>query len=394
MSPRTLFLSLLSSVVFSASLSASSPRERLVSRITKACKRASSALIDRQNKDGGYGPLVDGKSDVGITALVVWALAEAPPKYREWDGPYISAAVEYILKHQKEDGGIHDGDLWNYKTCLSIMALSSVNGEKYRDQIKKAVEFVKRMQASEESSVPFDRKRHVHYGGWGYGSTRRTDLSNTQFALEALSTGGVAPDDPVFLRARIFLSRCQNSCKTNDAITEGMIPGWGTNDDGGFMYSPAHSQLPPRKLQDGSLAYSSYGSMTYAGIKSFIYAKMDRNDERVKKAYKWICTHYTVEENPGMATEKDPERGKQGLYYYYRTMAKALLIWGEPEVPTPKGKRRWAVDLGEKLLSLQRKDGLWVNDADRWWEGIPEICTSYALLALSDVLESLEAGRN
>jgi len=359
-------------------------------RIISACKRAGNALIDRQNKDGGYGPLINGKSDVGITALVVWALATAPPKYREWDGPYISAAVDYLLKHQKPDGGIHDGDLWNYKTCVSIMALSAVNEKKYAKQIKKASEFVKDLQLCEESPLPYRKDRHVSYGGWGYGSTRRADLSNTQFALEALHTAGVSEEDPVYKRAIVFLSRCQNSCDTNDAITEGLIPLFGTNDDGGFMYRPGQSQVPPRKLQDGTLLHSSYGSMTYAGIKSFIYAKMDRNDPRVKKAYAWICKNYTVDENPGMATPEDPERGKQGLYYYYRTMAKALLLWGEPEVPTPKGKRRWAVDLGLKLLSLQREDGLWVNEADRWWEGIPEVATSYALLTLSDVLEALK----
>jgi len=384
----------ITAVVLSVVLAAPGPvptdDAALKAEIVKACKRAGNALIDRQNKDGGYGPQVNGKSDVGITALVVWALATAPPRYREWHGPYISAAVDYLLKHQKPDGGIHDGDLWNYKTSISIMALSAVDAKKYAEQIKKAAQFVKKLQLCEESPVPYSKDRHVDYGGWGYGSTRRADLSNTQFALEALRTAGVPQDDPVYKRALVFLSRCQNSCDTNDAITEGLIPLFGTNDDGGFMYRPGQSQAAPRRLQDGTLLHSSYGSMTYAGIKSFIYTQLDRNDPRLKKAYSWICEHYTLEENPGMAVPGDPDSGKQGLYYYYRTMAKALLLWGEPEVPTPKGKRRWAVDLGLKLLSLQRPDGLWVNTADRWWESIPEVTTSYVLLTLADVLEALE----
>ena len=293
---------------------AAAAEAKLRAGIDGALKRATNALIDRQNPDGGYGPLVDGKSDLGITALVLWALAASPLEYREYDGPYISAAVDYLLTHQKEDGGIHDGSLWNYKTCIGIMALAAADAKKYAGQIAAATAFVKKLQLSEESPVPYDQKRHANYGGWGYGSTRRADLSNTQFAVEALATGGVAGDDPVFRRALVFLGRTQNSCDTNDAITDGLIPLFGTNDDGGFMYRPGQGQLAPRKLQDGALLHSSYGSMTYAGVKSLVYAHLDRNDPRVRKAYAWLCQNYTVEENPGMATKEDTGRSREGLY--------------------------------------------------------------------------------
>ena len=65
---------------------------------------------------------------------------------------------------------------------------------------------------------------------------------------------------------------------------------------------------------DGGLR--SYGSMTYAGLKSMIYCGAGPEDPRVKAATKWIKDHYTLAENPGM--------GQQGLYYYYQTMSKAL----------------------------------------------------------------------
>lgn len=362
---------------------------RLLKRISDAGKKAANALIDSQNPDGGYGPRMDGRSDIGVTALAVWALALSPSRYREWDGPFISAAVDYLLAHQKEDGGVHDGTLWNYNTSIAIMALTAVNAEKYAPQIAKAAAFVKGLQLTENSPAPYDPARHVSAYGWGYGSTRRADLSNTNIALEALATAGVSKDDPLWVRSRLFLSRCQNSCTTNDAIFDGLIPQWGTNDDGGFMYTPGASQLPPTRLQDGTNHYSSYGSMTYAGIKSFIYAQMDREDERIQNAYRWICRNWSVDMNVGLATDRNPELGAQGLFYYYRTLAKALLLWDEPEIPTPQGPRRWAVELGEKLVSLQRPDGTWVNTADRWWEGMPAISTSYAILALNDVAEAI-----
>ena len=74
-----------------------------------------------------------------------------------------------------------------------------------------------------------------------------------------------------------------------------------------------------RKSDDGQVALRSYGSMSYAGLLSFIYAEMDKNDERVMAVRSWLNDNYTVKENPGM--------GPQGLFYYYHTMAKALSLF-------------------------------------------------------------------
>ena len=47
----------------------------------------------------------------------------------------------------------------------------------------------------------------------------------------------------------------------------------------------------------------SYASMTYAGLLSFIYVNVDKNDDRVKSAVQWIAKHFTVEENYGMGAQ-------------------------------------------------------------------------------------------
>ncbi|MCH7925963.1 MAG: hypothetical protein IIC51_10560 [Planctomycetes bacterium] len=44
------------------------------------------------------------------------------------------------------------------------------------------------------------------------------------------------------------------------------------------------------------------------------------------------------------------------------------------------------------LVSLQRDDGSWVNDADRWYEGNPQLVTAYALLALQTALSGPQEG--
>ena len=73
--------------------------------------------------------------------------------------------------------------------------------------------------------------------------------------------------------------------------------------------------------------------MSYAGLLSFIYAEMDKKDQRLQAVLSWLNENYRVDENPGM--------GQQGLYYYYHTMAKALSLSGIDEIIDDTGKKRY-----------------------------------------------------
>ena len=80
-----------------------------------------------------------------------------------------------------------------------------------------------------------------------------------------------------------------------------------------FLYTPAAGgNSAADKTPNGGLR--SYASMTYAGLKSMIYAGVGPDDPRVKAASKWCQMHYGLDENPGL--------GKAGQYYYYQTFAK------------------------------------------------------------------------
>ncbi len=80
--------------------------------------------------------------------------------------------------------------------------------------------------------------------------------------------------------------------------------------------------------------------MTYAGLKSMIYAGLTSKDPRVKAAFEWIQRHYTVETNPGL--------GQQGLYYYYHTFAKALSVLKLDTLEDSSGKQHdWRSELTE-----------------------------------------------
>ena len=170
--------------------------------------------------------------------------------------------------------------------------------------------------------------------------------------------------------ALLFISRCQNlETEHNNTPFAAKV------NDGGFYYTPAAggtSQAGP--TPNGGLR--SYGSMTYAGLKSMIYAGLTSEDPRVKAAFNWIQKFYTIDENPGM--------GQQGLYYYYHTFAKALDVLEVDHLVDANGVRHdWREQLVEKLAELQLSNGGWVNKAERWYEGDPNLATCYALLALS-----------
>ena len=262
---------------------------------------------------------------------------------------------------QQANGAIYDISkqpaLPNYNTAISVMALSSTaNPKKYEKVINKAQGFLKSLQIQDEDSV--------YYGGIGYGSRESVhDLSNLNLAIQALKESG-SDDDEVWNKAIKFLERTQNRSESNDQP-------WSGN-DGGFIYTPDGES---KAGTDEAGSPRSYASMTYAGLLSFIYAKVDKNDDRVKSAVQWIEKHFTVEENYGM--------GAQGLYYNYHTMAKALRLYGKETLVDAKGvSHDWYQELAEKLIQVQKSNGSWMNENSRWMEALPVLATSYAILSL------------
>ncbi len=335
---------------YSAAHAAGEIDKKLKDEIKASIDRGLKWLRDQQEADGSYA------HHPGITALVASAFMRSPRQYTEEDGPFMKKAMKYLTSLAKPDGAIYDKDLPNYNTSVALMALSEAGNPAYDEIIKNAQNYLMVLQADEgEGYTPDDKM----YGGIGYGGDLRPDMSNLVYALGALKESGVPRDAEVWEKAIKFIERCQNRSESNDQAWAG--------DDGGFVYYPGYSMAGGTR---------SYGTMTYNGVLSFIYANVDKNDDRVQAAVRWLKDNYTLEENPPI--------GAQGLYYYYHTMSKALTTYGEPVITDSKGvEHNWYEELARKILSLQRPEGNWVNEEDRWMESMPILATSYAILALS-----------
>ena len=329
----------------------------------KMIEKAVSYLRDvGQAPDGSFSS----KTGPGVTGLVVAGLLSVDIAV---DNPLVAKSLKFLESTRQDNGGLYapKSTHANYETCLAIMAFSKANQNgKYTELIKGAELFVKKEQWDEGEGLKSD---DVEYGGAGYGSKSRPDLSNTAFLIDALRSAGVSEEDEAIQRALVFVSRCQNlESAYNRTEFASKI------NDGGFYYTPAAGgDSMAGKTENGGLR--SYASMTYAGLKSMIFAGVDREDFRVKAAKRFLYDNYSVSTNPGM--------GSSGLYYYQHTMAKALDALGEKEFKTKDGLRDWKSELLGQLEAAQQPNGSWTNPDARWMEGDPNLVSGYVLLTLA-----------
>lgn len=339
--------------------------------VGKTVSRAESYLRSVQGEDGSFSPYVG----PAVTALVATGLMR---NGRTPIDPLVGDSLDYLLGFVQEDGGIYgEGSMYrNYETCVAIQCLRVASDfpgadPKYSVPLAGAERFIKGLQWDEEEGHDSSSPSH---GGAGYGRHRRPDLSNTSYLVDALKSLGRDGNDPAMQRALAFVSRAQNlETEHNNTAFAAKV------NDGGFYYTPAAGgSSQAGETDEGGLR--SYGSMTYAGLKSMIYAGVGPDDARVLAATQWIERHYSLDENPGMR----PGMEKAGLYYYYHTFAKALAATGEPAVVDADGvEHNWRAELVAKLAAEQGADGSWINTNEKWLEADPNLATAYALLALS-----------
>lgn len=311
------------------------------------------------------------KAGPGVTALVVTAMLRNKVPL---SNPSLAKGLKALEGFVKPDGGVYgNGRLMNYETCVSVLAFAEANkvaGDgRYDEILAKAKTFLTSLQYGEAAG---ESATDPNFGGVGYAGKGRPDLSNTTYLLEALHSLDTSSSDPAIQRALVFVSRCQNlKSEHNDNELAAKV------NDGGFFYTiPTEKEVESIDKNSAMGGLRSYGSMTYSGFKSMIYAGLSKEDTRVKAAQSWIAKHYSVTENPGM--------GKAGLYYYYHTFGAALNASGLKSLTTSDGvDRNWKQELIKQLGSTQQSDGSWQNENRQWFEDDKNLATAFALLSLA-----------
>ncbi|MBL8725228.1 MAG: hypothetical protein JNK49_14360 [Planctomycetes bacterium] len=374
-------------------------QEPAAAAFSPAQQKGFEFLIGKQ-KDGVFSVQV-GKDKViphpGFTALALLALQTKPKALRSAaEQATIDQGLRWLCSLQAEDGTIGQ-EQPNYITCAAVAALARWHDPSAKPVLQKAQKAILGFQNLERSGyTPAD----PDYGSIGYGGGQRGDLSNLHFSLEALRATGLPADHEAFQKALVFLQRTQNLKSRNDFAGKVKDPDRGgqlldvtSGDDGGASYYPGNSAAGYLVLPDGKSVPRSYGSMTYALLKSYTLSGLSRDDERVQAAVRWVSEHWDLASNPGA----DPALGEkvkfQGLFYYYMVLGQALDLAGLDTVQVPgpadeQGQRKteavaWRKALRAQLEGMQLADGSWLNGQNgRWYESQPVLCTCYALTAL------------
>ena len=323
-------------------------------------------LRRNQEENGGWTT----EKGIGTSVVVLLGLLHAG---YPMDDPAVERGLEYVLRAVQADGGVYTpgGHIPVYESCLALSCFAYAKSRYGTDRFDAILEngeaFIRGQQYSEENGTAPDDNA---YGGLGYGKKSRPDLSNTQFFVDTLRDLGADFNDAAIQRAVTFVERCQNYPSEDGNETAPIDE----DDAGGFFYTCMTNENPAGQEVDGGLR--SYGSITYAGLKSLIYAGLTESDPRVEAAVGWIRKNYSTTKNPGL--------GLRGLYYYYHTMSRTMNVLGGEYFADDAGVSHfWKGELIEVFARRQRPDGSWVNTNPMWFESDPNLVTGYALIVLS-----------
>lgn len=346
-----------------------------------------------QQQDGVFFAEFGGKKfpDEGFTGFGLQGLMTKPRALRSVDEQaVIEKGLRWLLARQNADGSWGKQTI-NYVTSVVVGAIARWDAPEAKAALMKAQAFLLAIQNAEDRGY---QKSDRDYGSMGYGGGEtRGDLSNLNFALQALRTTGLPAENEAFARAVVFLQRTQNLKSVNDFTgkmkgDDGKLVEVVPGDDGGSAYYPGNSEFGFIELPDGKKMPRSYGSMTYALLKAYSLCGIHKDDPRVQAAAKWVQEHWSLTENPGYDPAGAAKDRYAGLFYYYMVLSQALDLCGIDQVTTTGKDGKpvsidWRKALREHLQGMQQADGSWLNEKNsRWYESMQMICTSYAMLAL------------
>jgi len=337
--------------------------EAVLAEAKAAIAKGTKYLVSVQKESGGFSD----EQFPALTALPLWALAGSG------DAGLAGAADKaagFVASKAQPDGGIYvpipgrkGGGLGNYNTSVCVTALHATGKKDFTRIILNARSYIASSQFEMEG---------IHQGGFGYDKASGraySDLLNTAFAADAMRrTQGVEESRPAGEKKADINWDAALKYAEKLQSKEG-------EQKGGFVYNPVDPKAGVGTNKTGRVRINAYGSITYSGLLTMLHAKLERSDPRVKSAFEYLGKFWTLEENPGV--------GQQGLYFYYTIIARALVAAeSDAELKKDGALIPWRELLIKKLVSLQKPDGSWANENNRWWENDPVLASSYALIAL------------
>jgi len=381
MKKQFLLVSLTSVVILTAQAAQPILSEALQKEAQAAVSKGLAWLAANQKAEGYWSD----EKNPAMTALPLWAIAGAGAAH--YTGQ-VDKAVAYILSKAQPDGGIYTPNperggagLGNYNTSICMMGLDATGRKDVIRAIQKARDYTASTQLTGDDE---------HAGGFGYdrGGRRHTDLTNTGITIDAMRRTQAVEDlrpagekraDLNWDAALKYVENMQQKDgedKGGFLYTKSFAPGGNLKGPAGEKRGGTGGPRPAGMTgAQGRPQLRSYGSITYVGLLSMMHTQLTRNDPRVISALDYCTKHWTLDENPG--------QGGQGLYFYYNILTRALSAAQVDAIPQEGGgSLAWREALIRKVIGLQRPDGSWINENNRWWENDPVLVTSYSLLAL------------
>ncbi len=307
-----------------------------------AVDRGMAYLLRHQGKQGQwlgrYGP--------AVTALVVKALVASG---HSWTARPVRNALTYIESCRHADGGFYTNAEPAYNTAIVIRTLASLPSHRFVRQVACGLHFLKAAEAM-AATAPTPTET-----SWLDPDGLHSAL-DAQSTTEALRSAGRSAADAAMRQSLAILR----------------------HDSAWINYI-----LDPQERSADAILYN-YGRLTYAQLKSMIYAGLSRNDPRVRRMVRWIRGHYTLKVNPA-------SNSARGRYYYYLTFAKVLRAHGSPTITDAMGvQHHWQQELYRQLAATQLANGSWVNHhSSAYLEGNPMMATTYAVLTLEQLEKPL-----
>jgi len=171
---------------------------------------AAEVSAEQQGKTGvteQFGP--------AVTAIVAQAFAQD----KEF-GPITGRAAGTGRHHQYEQStaaSTNAGKICQLPDIVGADVLSTLDIHS-RPSASPGAAFLRDLQFDENEKI---KKDNSWFGGAGYNSKKRPDLSNTQMMLEALHQSGLSKMIR-YQRALVFVTRCQMNGATNDMNSQRM----------------------------------------------------------------------------------------------------------------------------------------------------------------------------